>query len=172
MRNDIVSADGVKREVTKYFHELIETGVYEVDVFDCAAAVREIIENEKLRNSWFKNTDAIYTKTKDSPPAFYASSAKVANSIVADGCRVEGNIKNCVLSRFVKIGKGAKLENCIILQGTTVGEGAQLSNVIVEKNNIVNPYTQIVGTRDFPIVIEHKNTSAMFDASPQLEIYK
>ncbi|MDY6313747.1 MAG: glucose-1-phosphate adenylyltransferase subunit GlgD [Clostridia bacterium] len=132
----------------------------------------EIIENEKLRNSWFKNTDTIYTKTKDSPPAFYASSAKVANSIVADGCRVEGNIKNCVLSRFVKIGKGAKLENCIILQGTTVGEGAQLSNVIVEKNNIVNPYTQIVGTRDFPIVIEHKNTSAMFDASPQLEIYK
>ena len=50
MRNDIVSADGVKREVTKYFHELIETGVYEVDVFDCAATVREIIENERQRS--------------------------------------------------------------------------------------------------------------------------
>lgn len=50
MRNDIVSADRVKREVTKYFHELIETGVYEVDVFDCAAAVREIIEIERQRS--------------------------------------------------------------------------------------------------------------------------
>lgn len=36
--------------ITKYFHELIETGVYEVDVFDCAAAVREIIENERQRS--------------------------------------------------------------------------------------------------------------------------
>ena len=36
--------------ITKYFHELIETGVHEVDVIDCAAAVREIIENERQRS--------------------------------------------------------------------------------------------------------------------------
>ena len=96
----------------------------------------------------------IYTKTKDSPPAFYGSDAKVDNCIVSDGCSIEGDIRNCVLSRFVKIGKGAKLENCIILQGTEIFDGAQLSNVIVEKGNIVKPYTQIMGTADFPIVIE------------------
>lgn len=132
----------------------------------------EIIKNKNLRDGWFKNADMIYTKTKDSPPSLYSASAIAVNSIVADGCRIEGNIRNCVLSRFVKIGKGAKLENCIIFPGTSIGEGAQLSNVIVEKNNTVNPYTQIVGTRDFPIVIEHKNTGTVFEAAAVRKSFK
>lgn len=167
---------GNRKKFNDYLYSQIDEmkmGAYEFEgEIKCINSVQsyfnahmEIIENEKLRDNWFKSKDAVFTKTKDSPPAFYSSSAKVTNSIVADGCRIEGNIKNCVISRFVKIGKGAKLENCIILQGTKICEGAHLSNVIVEKNNIVNPYTQIVGTRDFPIVIEHKNPTEYFEAA-------
>ena len=127
----------------------------------------DIINNSQLRSELFGNYNygVIYTKTKDSPPAYYGCSARVDNSIVSDGCRVEGSIQNCVLSRFVKVGKGAKLENCIILQDTEIGDGAQLSNVIVEKGNVVSPYTQIVGTSDFPIVIERKNYNTMFEST-------
>lgn len=133
----------------------------------------DIINNTDFREELFGETGhgLIYTKTKDSPPAYYGSEAYVENSIVSDGCRIEGNIKNCVLSRFVKIGKGAKLENCIILQDTEIAEGAQLSNVIVEKGNVVGNYTQIVGTSDFPIVIERKNFNTMFESSSKYQTY-
>ena len=132
----------------------------------------DIINNPELRNELFgEGGNPIYTKTKDSPPAYYGPMAYVDNSLVSDGCRVEGRIENCVLSRFVKIGKGAKLENCIILQGTEIGDGAQLSNVIVEKGNVVSPHTQIIGTPDFPIVIERKNFSSIFENSGKYETY-
>ena len=133
----------------------------------------DIINNAALREELFGESGhgIIYTKTKDSPPAYYGSEATVENSIVSDGCRIEGTIKNCVLSRFVKIGKGAKLENCIILQDTEIAEGAQLSNVIVEKGNVVSAYTQIMGTTDFPIVIERKNFSTIFENSAKFDTY-
>ena len=55
------------------------------------------------------------------------------------------------------------LENCIILQGASVLAGARLSNVIVEKGVSISQNTQIVGTSDFPIVIERKNYNNIFD---------
>ncbi len=131
----------------------------------------EIIQNKALRDELLDGEGIIYTKTKDSPPAYYGESAQVDHSIVSDGCRIEGKIKNCVLSRYVKVGKGANLENCIILQGTEIGEGAQLSNVIIEKGNIVTPYTQIIGTPDFPIVIERKNFNTIFDSVAKGGVY-
>lgn len=58
----------------------------------------------------------IYTKVKDEPPTKYGKHSTVKNSLVANGCVLEGEVENCILFRAVHVGKGTKLKNCIIMQ--------------------------------------------------------
>ena len=60
-------------------------------------------------------SNPVYTKTRDSIPTIYRGSAKVSNSLIADGCVIDGEVENCVLFRGVKVGRGAKLKNCVIM---------------------------------------------------------
>ena len=76
----------------------------------------------------------IYTKVSDNAPAKYDLDCVVKNSLVADGCIIEGEVENCVLFRGVKIGKGAKVKDSILMQGTVVGDNAQLNYIITDKN--------------------------------------
>ena len=64
----------------------------------------------------------IYTKVKDEAPAKYNEEAEVRNSIVADGCIIEGTVENSVLFRGVTIAKGAVVRNSIVMQGSVVGK--------------------------------------------------
>ena len=77
---------------------------------------------------------SIYTKVSDNAPAKYDLNCVVKNSLVADGCIIEGEVENSVLFRGVKVGKGAKIKNCILMQGTVVGENAALNYIITDKN--------------------------------------
>ena len=58
----------------------------------------------------------------------------VRNSLIADGCVIEGEVINSVLFRGVKVGKGAVVRNCILMQNTQIGEDAELHAVITDKN--------------------------------------
>ena len=44
------------------------------------------------------------------------------NSLVAEGCRIEGTVVNSILFPGVTVEKGAKVEDCILFRGTTVRE--------------------------------------------------
>ena len=57
------------------------------------------------------------------PPATIDPEGGCVNSLVADGCDIQGSVKNCVLFRGVRIEKGASVENCILFKGTVVKRG-------------------------------------------------
>ena len=40
------------------------------------------------------------------------------NSLIADGCDIQGTVKNCILFRGVRIEPGADVEGCILFKGT------------------------------------------------------
>ena len=65
--------------------------------------------NYDVRRELF-GTHPVYTKTRDEVPAIYRSGAEVKNSLVADGCVIEGTVENCVLFRGVHVGRGARAE--------------------------------------------------------------
>jgi glucose-1-phosphate adenylyltransferase len=88
------------------------------------------IENKK---QLFHNSAPIYTKVKDSGPAKYKEGSHVKNSLVADGCIIEGTVENSILFRGVKIAKGAIVRNCILMQNTIIDENAELHAVITDK---------------------------------------
>lgn len=86
-----------------------------------------------VRRDLFRRDNPIYTKTRDDMPARYGLSAKTSNAIVADGCLIEGTVKNSVLFRGVTVAKGAVVENCILMEGTVVGENSTLKNIISDR---------------------------------------
>ena len=60
----------------------------------------------------------ILTKVRNSAPTRYCEGAKVVNSVVADGCVIEGTVENSIIFRGVKVSAGAVVKNSILFQDT------------------------------------------------------
>lgn len=114
--------------------------------------------NKDVRDELFgiNNDMPIYTKIKDTVPTRYGSGACVSNSFVADGCTIEGTVKNSILFRNVHVGKGATVENCIIMQNSEVMDNCLLENVIFDKEVILRSGKKLVGQDTYPMVIGKK----------------
>jgi glucose-1-phosphate adenylyltransferase len=108
-----------------------------------------------VRKQIFENP--VYTKVKDSVPVQYGTGAQVSNSIISDGCTIEGTVINSILSRGVIVGKGALVKNSIIMQNTEIMRNVTLNNVILDKDVIVRENRQLVGHETYPVVIEKKS---------------
>ncbi len=107
----------------------------------------------EVRAQLFDLNRPIYTKTRDNMPARYGLNADVRNSLVADGCIIDGTVRNSLLFRNVHIGRGAVVENCIIMQDGIIGEGARLQYVATDKGAIIGAGKQLSGDASYPMVI-------------------
>ena len=105
-----------------------------IDGTDSYANANFALLDPAVRAELFNSERPIYTKNRDDVPTRYGLETKVSNSLVADGCVIEGEVSNCILFRGVKVEKGAKLSNCIIMQDSVVRSGANLKYVITDKN--------------------------------------
>lgn len=111
--------------------------------------------NEAVREDLFNNPNGrIYTKVRDEMPAQYLEGAKVSNSLIADGCIIEGEVENCILARGVRIGKGAKVSNSIVLQKSEILGEAHLEHVIVDKDAIVRIGRTLIGRENLPVLVK------------------
>ena len=106
-----------------------------------------------VRADLFCDERPIRTKDQSNPSTNYGPHAVVSNSLISDGCVIEGTVVNSILSRGVHVAKGAKVENCILLQRTEVQEGAVLRCTITDKNVKVSSGQMLMGSATYPLVI-------------------
>lgn len=111
-----------------------------------------LLEPENARKL-FVPKRSIYTKVSDNAPVKYDLDSKVSNSLVADGCIIEGEVENSVLFRGVKVGKGAKVKNCILMQGTVVGDNAELNYLITDKNVSICENHILTSSPQYPMYV-------------------
>lgn len=111
-----------------------------------------LLEPENAR-MLFVPKRSIYTKVSDNAPVKYDLDSKVSNSLIADGCIIEGEVENSVLFRGVKVGKGAKVKNCILMQGTVVGDNAELSYLITDKNVSICENHILTSSPQYPMYV-------------------
>ncbi len=69
----------------------------------------------------------------DRQPTRIMASAAVANSFISQGCVIEGEVANSILSPGVKVLRGAKVTNSVLLHDVTIEPGAQVDRVIADK---------------------------------------
>lgn len=99
----------------------------------------------------------IYTKVKDEPSTYYGAKSDVSNSLIANGCIIEGVVENCIIFRGVEIKKGAEVRNSILMQDTIIEENSKLNYCIADKNVRVNKNKTLMGDKSLLFTLK-KNT--------------
>lgn len=111
-----------------------------------------------IRKGLFRENMPIYTKIGDNGPVKYGVKANVKDSLIADGCIIEGTVENSVLFRGVKVGKGAVVKNCVLLQGTNIGDDCKVTALITDKNVTISDSRVITGSESYPLYINKNGT--------------
>ena len=115
-------------------------------------ANKMLLDSEK-RNALFNKSMPVYTKIGDNGPVKYGLESNIKNSLIADGCIIEGTVENSILFRGVKVGKGTVVKNSIILQGTKIGENCSISSGITDKNVEISSDKVLTGSETYPLYI-------------------
>ncbi len=163
-----VVSDSIAHGYKSFSHDILAKSLKKKTVnayvFDGFCACVSTLENyfstsmmllgDEIRRDLFSNPDRkIFTKIRNSAPTKYDSGATVKNSMIADGCTIEGTVENSIIFRGVHVGKGTVVENSILLQDTYVGTNASLNCVITDKNVVIKDGRTLSGYDTMPFFI-------------------
>lgn len=76
----------------------------------------------------------IYTKNDALPPQYVSADSSVERSIIGEGCDIQGDLHNSVISANVEIGKDVEIHDSIIMQGCKIKDGTKIYNTIIAEN--------------------------------------
>ncbi len=79
----------------------------------------------------------IYSRNPAAPPHYISPDAHVQNSLISEGCMIEGTVDFSILFANVNIEKGAIVKDSIIMPGTTVKSGAVVQYAIVAEDAVI-----------------------------------
>ncbi len=153
MDRDLVLGLWQKKQVSIHVYQFPGVAMYNESLEEYFANSMALIDT-KIRPDLFGYNHPVYTRVRDRVPTYYGESSEVENCVLADGCMIEGTVKDSVLFRNVDVAQGATVENCIIMNDAQIGEGAMLQHVILDKNVTVRPGAKLIGTVTTPVVIK------------------
>ena len=170
MRKDFLQkniSDAISRNRNNFVRDILQRGVLESKIygyrFDGYVSAIDGMRSYFNANMDLMSIDVlkdlfnpmrpIYTKVRDEMPAKYGLGSVVRNSMIADGCVIEGEVENCVLFRGVRVGKGAKLSNCIVMQDTVIGDNTVLEYVVSDKDVVFSDGKTMIGADSYPIYV-------------------
>ena len=106
-----------------------------------------------VRRQLFPADRPVYTKVRDDLPTRYVEECECSNSLIANGCMIEGTVINSVLFRGVKVAKGAVVKNSIVMQDAQIQEGAEIDHCILDKQSVIRRNGRLIAPAAYPIVI-------------------
>ena len=80
----------------------------------------------------------IFSRNYAEPPHFVGDDATVVNSMITEGCEIEGTVENSVLANGVVVEKGAVVKDAVIMSGVVVKSGAQVIYSIIDSNTVIS----------------------------------
>ena len=114
----------------------------------------EMLDVEK-RNALFDFEGRhIFTNRRDTLPTKYGKQAEIKNSIIADGCQIDGTVVDSVICRNVRIKTGASVKNCILQDDTVVEKYSMLECIIADRGVMFSEHRSIIGSCTYPVYIE------------------
>ena len=153
MDRDLVLGQWQKNAITINVYQFKGVAIYNESAQEYYLNSLALID-AKTRHDLFGYNHPVYTRVRDRVPTYYGEDCDTENCLVADGCIIEGEVKNSVLFRNVTICPYAEVENCVIMNDTVIGEGAELKNVILDKDVTVRPGAKLYGAPNNPIIIK------------------
>lgn len=69
----------------------------------------------------------IYSRNEARPPQRMGKKGRAVNSLVTEGCEIDGTVENCVLSAGVKVHAGAVVRDSVLMEDVVIGEGSTVA---------------------------------------------
>jgi len=110
----------------------------------------DLMNCDTRQHLFYNNGFNIYTRVRDSAPLAATNTANIKNSLVADGCIIEGEVENSILFRGCKVAKGARITNSILFQDTQVGQNSTLNCVISDREVVIKDKRHLSGHETYP----------------------
>ncbi|MDR1754730.1 MAG: glucose-1-phosphate adenylyltransferase [Eubacterium sp.] len=85
----------------------------------------------------------IYSRTPVMPPHYMGEYSKTENSMIAEGCYIEGEVDFSVLFSGVVVEPGAIVRDSIIMPNTTIKRGAVIEYAIVGEDCIIGENVRV-----------------------------
>jgi glucose-1-phosphate adenylyltransferase len=85
----------------------------------------------------------IRTQSEVHPPTRVSSGARIAHSLISEGCIVDGTVEYSILSPGVSIAPGAVVRHAIVMHNTSIEERAWVENAILDMDTIVGPQSHV-----------------------------
>ena len=103
----------------------------------------DLLKDKDLDLYNIKKDWKIYTEDTLGKQQIIGDQAKVKNSLITQGCLVNGNVEGSVLFNNVNVGEGAKVIDSVLMPGVLVEEGAEVYKAIVDEGVVIRAKTKI-----------------------------
>jgi glucose-1-phosphate adenylyltransferase len=100
----------------------------------------------------FDENIKVYSNSNIYPPQFIGASGSVKNSMICNGCGIEGTVIHSIVGYGAVIEEGAVVEDSVILPGVRVGKGSHLKKVIVDENYTVAPGSELESDGEIKVI--------------------
>ena len=79
-------------------------------------------------------------------------------SVISNGCKIEGTVENSIIGRGCAIGKGAVIKNSLILPASTVADGIHVENYVVGKHSKLIHCKELIADPETPGYVKRGDT--------------
>ena len=97
----------------------------------------EVLDPENSGIDLFDANWKIYSRNSGMTAHKISGSAMVENSMITDGCRVDGTVKHSILFAGVKVEAGAVVEDAVVMGNAVIKAGAQVKHCIVAEDAVI-----------------------------------
>lgn len=156
--NDIEDLDFGKHIIPKMIKEERKVFVHcydsywmDVGTYDSylEANLDLIKKSEQVGINLYDKDWKIYTRSEDLAPVRIGVTGSVLNSLICNGCKIEGRVENSVLGPGVTVRKGSTIRNSIVFSNTYIDENTHLDTVIIDKQVYIGKNSLIGHGNDY-----------------------
>lgn len=94
----------------------------------------------------------IYSQNEVSPAHYIGENAKIINSLIVEGCIINGKVENSILSQGVYVGKNTVIIDSVIMPNVKIGDNVRIEKAIIGNNAIINHSCRIIDDNDVEVI--------------------
>jgi glucose-1-phosphate adenylyltransferase len=118
--------------------------------------------NEQCELDLFDHDWRIYSVNPNRPPQYISQEAVVRESLINEGCTIEGEIDKSVLFQGVSVGKGSVIKESVIMPDAFIGENVRIEKAIVPCDVIIPDGTVICSLDDEIILVTKEMLKGLY----------
>ena len=103
----------------------------------------DLLDDKELDLYNIKKDWKIYSEDTLGKPQLIGKDASVKNSLVTQGCVVNGEVEGSVLFNNVNVGEGAKVIDSVLMPGVLIEEGTVVKKAIIDEGVVIKAGTVV-----------------------------